>query len=309
MSHNVILMLALSVLLSACLQPIKKAEILPQYTVTQSCHSSNKVDDLASELLTHAVIRDKKLFPDSELTVFLIEDVHNNAFQASDKISDSIRRIQSNVYYTLSELDKLYCLEFLGHEGINSPIMDVRDNDEYKTFRTRILNQYGHMEESELVAELLSKGLSGAELYTLLHLNHKAFIIDDYNLQELSLAVELTELEQKLNTYVRQKYKLPEKIVMDSTIIAYKNKAAKIECEMYELTLQRGIDTGQNIIDMAKELHVTKLAIVYGAAHTKQLQSVLSDSNVSHFVLRPHGVGYIPSLDRIFSHCTQSKTK
>ena len=308
-NHNVILMLALTVLLSACVPPIKKAEILPQYTEVQLCHSSRNANDLNSELLSHAVIRNKQLFPDSEITVFLIEDIHSSAFEASDTVSDSIRRIQSNIYYTLTELDRLYCLEFLGHESISSPIMDIRDNADFNSFRTQLLNQYGNMKESDLVELLISKGLGGAEIYSLLHLNHHAFIVDNYNPREITIASELLTLEKQLSTYVRQKYKQPEKVVIDSTIAEHKSNAAALECDLYELFLQRGFDAGRNIIDLAKELRVTKLAILYGAAHTRQFQSVFSDSHVSHFVLRPNDVGFIPTLDQLFSHCTQSQAK
>ncbi len=305
---NVLGVLALSVLLGACEAPVKKAEIRPQYKEVQLCHSSKNIEELTNKLLTHAAIRDKKLFPNSEITVFLIEDVHRNPFQAPDQESDSILPIQKDVYYTLSELNKLYCLEFVGHEGINVAITDLRADAGYNSNRTRILNQYGHMEESHLVEKLVSEGVGGGEVYSLLNLDHKAFVVDNYSPKEITIVSNGLKIAEEAKTYVRKKYKVPQKAVIDSKMVGYQNKIAAIECELYELFLQRGFDTGHNIIDLAKELNVTKVAVLYGAVHTSELQTVLSNSQVSHVVLRPNSVGFVPRLDQVFAHCMKSQT-
>src|SRR5437867_10151327 len=116
---------SIAAVFSSC-EPIKQPlEIKTQYTTTQYCQASEDPRNVQDNNLKYSRIITRQIFPESPYVVFLILNEHKSVFEKAADSNEKLINLQSNIYHLLSEIDKMYCLDLIGHEGINSGVSDI----------------------------------------------------------------------------------------------------------------------------------------------------------------------------------------
>jgi len=100
-------------------------------------------------------------------------------------------------------------------------------------------------------------------------------------------------------------YKDPTDATLDQTVLKYRDEFLQLSCDLVPFFEKRERDTATNIKNLAEQLNVKTLAVVYGSAHVTPIANMLSDFRISHIVLKPHGIDLVQKVSEVFSYCPQ----